>query len=293
MGCYGSCCCCLVLCSSCFSYSTPVCFACPSSVPSCQMPAGTTRCRKIAWRRTVYPSHCHIITVLKLIPSQVLRVLLDRLKNEVTRLAAVKALATIARSPLNIGKAPAWVVPGATGTACCRAINKAASLLPVPACGGNHSFACMSCRSLPTLLPPTPHRPVLGAGPRAGGAHHLPAQGQPPAAPGGAGRRGLRQGLEGQLLTRVCRVAAAAAPWDVSISVHAWFILWPHPAPPSVLSTAYHFASWAIHCLPSGCPDRPGGHCAQGWLACGPRGAAVRWVGGQLAGRCAARHRER
>ena len=35
---------------------------------------------------------------------QVLRVLLDRLKNEVTRLAAVKALATIARSPLNIGK---------------------------------------------------------------------------------------------------------------------------------------------------------------------------------------------
>ncbi|PRW59351.1 cullin-associated NEDD8-dissociated 1 isoform B [Chlorella sorokiniana] len=34
--------------------------------------------------------------------AQVLRVLLDRLKNEVTRLAAVKALATIARSPLNI-----------------------------------------------------------------------------------------------------------------------------------------------------------------------------------------------
>ncbi|KAL4425586.1 hypothetical protein ABPG75_009602 [Micractinium tetrahymenae] len=33
---------------------------------------------------------------------EVLRVLLDRLKNEITRLTAVKALATIARSPLNI-----------------------------------------------------------------------------------------------------------------------------------------------------------------------------------------------
>lgn len=37
---------------------------------------------------------------------QVLRVLLDRLKNEVTRQAAVKALATIARSPLNIDLSP-------------------------------------------------------------------------------------------------------------------------------------------------------------------------------------------
>ncbi|KAI3438734.1 hypothetical protein D9Q98_001153 [Chlorella vulgaris] len=34
--------------------------------------------------------------------AQVLRVLLDRLKNDITRLTAVKALATIARSPLNI-----------------------------------------------------------------------------------------------------------------------------------------------------------------------------------------------
>jgi hypothetical protein len=46
-------------------------------------------------------SHVSFSTLAISIP-QVLRVLLDRLKNEVTRLAAVKALATIARSPLNI-----------------------------------------------------------------------------------------------------------------------------------------------------------------------------------------------
>ena len=37
---------------------------------------------------------------------QVLRVVPDRLKNDATRLAAVKALATIARSPLNIDLSP-------------------------------------------------------------------------------------------------------------------------------------------------------------------------------------------
>lgn len=80
--------------------------------------------------------------MLKSIPSQVLRVLLDRLKNEVTRLAAVKALATIARSPLNIGETPAWVVPGATGTACCMGNQQSGErAAPLSACGRNHSFA--------------------------------------------------------------------------------------------------------------------------------------------------------
>ncbi len=49
------------------------------------------------------PRHSHTPGSTPTPHSQVLRVLLDRLKNEVTRLAAVKALATIARSPLNIG----------------------------------------------------------------------------------------------------------------------------------------------------------------------------------------------
>ncbi len=58
------------------------------------------------------PPHPCLTPSLPLPPAapQVLRVLLDRLKNEITRLTAVKALATIARSPLNIGALPA---PGA------------------------------------------------------------------------------------------------------------------------------------------------------------------------------------
>ena len=55
---------------------------------------------------------------------QVLRVLLDRLKNDVTRLTAVKALATIARSPLNIDLSPVLAAALAELTSFLRKANR-------------------------------------------------------------------------------------------------------------------------------------------------------------------------
>jgi hypothetical protein len=43
---------------------------------------------------------------VELLLPQVLKALLDRLRNDITRLTAVKAFATIARSPLNIDLSP-------------------------------------------------------------------------------------------------------------------------------------------------------------------------------------------
>jgi cullin-associated NEDD8-dissociated protein 1 len=75
---------------------------------------------------------CHLPCTAPALPApvppspllQVLRVLLDRLKNDVTRLTAVKALATIARSPLNIDLSPVLAAALAELTSFLRKANR-------------------------------------------------------------------------------------------------------------------------------------------------------------------------
>ena len=60
------------------------------------------------WADTRASALSHSLTPLTPLPPapQVLKALLDRLRNEITRLTAVKAFAAIARSPLNIDLGP-------------------------------------------------------------------------------------------------------------------------------------------------------------------------------------------